>query len=64
VGRSVSYRKYAAECRSIAEAMRKGELRSRLLNIAAEWEALADAADKRANAYTEPERDYIAACHP
>lgn len=49
LGKSISYRQYAAECRSMAEALRAGELRTQLLKIAAEWEALADAVAKRSN---------------
>lgn len=40
-------RQNAAEYRSLAETARSEELRSLLLNIASEWEALADAASKR-----------------
>jgi len=52
VGKVISYRQYAAECISIAGGMHDGEQRSQLLKIAAEWRALADAAEKRSNHYT------------
>jgi DNA-binding transcriptional regulator YdaS (Cro superfamily) len=51
VKKSISYRQYATQCRAIAAAMEGGELRSRLLNIAADWESLADSAAKGTNQY-------------
>lgn len=48
---SISYRQYATECHAIAAAMEAGELRSRLLKIAADWESLPDSAAKGTNQY-------------
>jgi len=45
--KSTRYRQYAVECREIANILSSCELRSQLLNIAAEWERLAsDAAQE------------------
>jgi hypothetical protein len=47
--KSMRYRLYAAECREIADLLSSGELRSQLLNIAAEWEMLATEAQRKSS---------------
>lgn len=41
MAKSAPFREYDAECRGIANILSRGELRSQLLNIAAELEILA-----------------------
>lgn len=47
MSKTMRYRQYAAECRRIAEILSSGELRSQLLNIAAELEVLATDAETK-----------------
>ena len=51
--KSARYREYAAQCRGIAHLIGTGVLRSQLLNIAAEWEILAEDAARRSSQYTD-----------
>jgi hypothetical protein len=43
------YRERAEECRLIAEILATGELRAKRLNVAAEYEQMADLADEPAD---------------
>jgi hypothetical protein len=47
LGKSISYRQYAAECRAVAETLCSGQHRLQLLNIAAAWDSLAAEAARR-----------------
>jgi hypothetical protein len=40
------YRESAEECRVIAEILTTGELREKMFNVAADYERMADVADK------------------
>jgi hypothetical protein len=41
VSKSVEYRRYADECRSLADKLKNGDGRAQLLDIASAWEKLA-----------------------
>jgi hypothetical protein len=43
------YRERAEECRVIAEILATGELHAKMLNVAAEYEQMADLADEPAD---------------
>jgi hypothetical protein len=43
------YQERAKECRAIAEILATGELRAKMLNVAAEYERMADLADELAD---------------
>jgi hypothetical protein len=47
MSKSVEYRRYADECRSLAEKLKPGEGRAQLLDIAAAWDSLAKEHERR-----------------
>jgi hypothetical protein len=47
VDKAAEYRKYANECRALAETLKINEARSQLLRVAAEWEKLAAEHEQR-----------------
>jgi hypothetical protein len=48
-GRAAHYREYAAQMRDLADGEPNHKLRQRLLNLAAEYDALADELDPKAD---------------
>lgn len=52
MGKSI-YRRHAARYRALAETARSEIYRSMLLNLASEWEALAESAANSSNQYTD-----------
>ena len=47
MSKSVEYRRYADECRSLAEKLKPGDGRAQLLDIAAAWDSLASEHERR-----------------
>lgn len=45
--KAAEYRKYANECRALAETLKMNEARAQLLRVAAEWEKLAAEHEQR-----------------
>jgi hypothetical protein len=47
VDKAAEYRKYASECRALADTLKMNEAKSQLLRVADEWEKLAAEHEQR-----------------
>ena len=54
MNKSVEYRRYADECRSLAEKLKPGDGRAQLLDIATAWESLAVEHERRFEGRASP----------